>query len=98
MKREIRATFLGLSNVAGIYGMGSFFRNESSFSDVDVLVVVKSAEAAVQNPSLWERARSLEAVLGIRVDLTVLTLTEFASRPLRDMDSLVDLAAPDEHA
>ena len=34
---------------------------------------------------------TLGGTLGIDFDLTVLTLDEFAERPLRDMDSLVEI-------
>lgn len=80
--REIRALF----------GMGSYFRGRR-FQDVDLVAVVDCSEDELVTSA--ERIRSdfrdLSVDLGCIIDLMIFTSTEFASGPLRDMATLVEL-------
>ena len=78
-----------------LYGIGSFFdASSSTFSDVDlVLVINDGTDRPAQRARLFrEEARRLGELVGIVFDLTVLTQTEFAEKPLREMGKLVLLA------
>lgn len=93
IKKEIRAIFTGQGDIHSVFGFGSYFRGEP-YEDVDVLFVLKST-----CESLLPVYYSLQAdmlLLGSRwnilIDLTVLTFDEFLARPLRDMDSLINLS------
>jgi len=70
-----------------------YFRGEL-YCDVDILVVFEP-QCDPLLPRYYELRGDLEALgerLGVLFDLTVLTEREFAERPLRDMDSLVEIA------
>ena len=80
------------SNVTAVFGFGSHFRGKS-YNDVDILVVLKPGCASLLPTyySLKEKLELLARRLGVAIDLTVLTWEEFAEKPLRDMDSLVEI-------
>jgi hypothetical protein len=75
-----------------VYGFGSFFRDDV-FNDVDLLFVLTPQTHALL-PAFYRIRNALDGVsseLNIKIDLTVLTSSEFMERPLREMDSLVTL-------
>jgi len=96
IKKEIRCIITaGQRNVLAVFGFGSHFRGES-YRDIDILVVLKP-KCGPLLPTYYSLKRALEELsehLGVAIDLTVLTWEEFADRPLRDMDSLVEIVAP----
>lgn len=90
IKTEIRSTLEGCHRIQSIWGFGSLFRQEK-FDDADVLIVVSGSGQQLLSDSKTIRAhlQTIERRIGIPIDPLVLTATEFESRPLRDMDSLV---------
>lgn len=92
MKREIRSTSLLAGDVIGVFGFGSFFRNEP-FRDVDVLIVVEENISTLANRS--NRIRELfiaaGAELSVIFDVKIFTLIEFVGKPLINMGDLVDI-------
>jgi len=93
MKKAVRTIFTSRHDVHAVFGFGSYFRGEL-YCDVDILVVFEP-QCDPLLPRYYELRGDLEALgerLGVLFDLTVLTEREFAERPLRDMDSLVEIA------
>ena len=76
-----------------IYGIGSFFEGLETFRDVDVVVVTPDSSTPACSTSRFRQAAlQAERELDVKFDITVLTRSEFAGKPLRDMDKLVLLA------
>lgn len=78
--------------VIGIFGFGSFFRNEP-FKDVDILIV---AEKYISNSAVRSnRLRGLFAAkgveLGVVFDVKIFTFIEFMGKPLTNMSDLVEI-------
>lgn len=72
-----------------MYGFGSAFRGEP-FHDIDILAVAKDGPAAALD-TYYALRTALEittGAYGAPIHLTMLTETEFASRPLRYMNAL----------
>lgn len=90
IRTEIRCTLEDCNRIHGIWGFGSFFRQEK-FGDIDVLVVVSSSREQLLSDSKTIRANllAIERRINIPIDPLILTATEFQSRPLRNMDQLV---------
>jgi hypothetical protein len=98
--KAIRQRASALKAIRALYGMGSFFRGDS-FNDLDLVAVVDcSCDELVDHAKQIHSAfRDLGAQLGLLIDLTIFTPTEFSSAPLRDMSTLVKLyhrGAPDK--
>lgn len=75
-----------------MWGFGSHFRS-STFSDIDILVVVDSDRDELLDATRSVRAAMLLAqkALSFPIHVTVLTKREYAERPLREMDILVPI-------
>lgn len=75
-----------------MYGFGSAFRNEP-FRDIDILAVVHDGPTATLNTyyALQTALENATKIYGAPIHLTLLTEVEFASRPLRCMNSLTPL-------
>lgn len=94
MKKEIRSTLLTIYDVRSAWGFGSFFRGSTSARDADILVVIDQPDLPLEIiKSIRDDFQDISRKLSIAVDLTILTQTEFAERPLLEMDSLVPLFA-----
>jgi predicted nucleotidyltransferase len=93
IRTEIRSTLSCHDSIQSIWGFGSFFRQEK-FDDIDILVVVTGSGEQLLSDSKAIRADLLavENRIGTPIDPLILTLNEFKSRPLRDMDELVRLS------
>ena len=78
--------------VAGLYGIGSFFRKEP-YHDIDFVLVLSCDLSAFPNLAKEIRAKlcAIGDSIGERFDITVFTASEFAAQPLRDMHTLVPL-------
>jgi hypothetical protein len=90
--KEIREQASKLEFVLALYGMGSFFHG-TIYKDLDLVAVIECSQNELPNRAaqVHREFRELSVKLGISVDLTVLTPSEFASAPLRDMATLVKL-------
>lgn len=75
------------------FGMGSFFRGEDRYDDIDLVLVLRSASTDYSRlvQTLNECFRVIGGAVGDRFDLTILTTSEFALNPLRDMSTLVPI-------
>jgi predicted nucleotidyltransferase len=90
MRTEILREAEGLEGIAALYGMGSYFRGEASYRDIDLVIVVDCARADLlaKGHEIRRSFVNLGERLGVAFDLTILTPREFAEKPLRDMDAL----------
>ncbi|WP_431523442.1 nucleotidyltransferase domain-containing protein [Mesorhizobium captivum] len=90
IRTEIRSILEGCSSFQSAWGFGSYFRGEA-FKDVDILVVVdcERDKLLFLTRQLKAEVLNLERELGMIFDLLILTVREFAQRPLRDMDQMV---------
>lgn len=88
----IRQKASTLTAVKSVYGIGSFF-HKRSFNDLDLVAVVdcRNDELVQHGAQIRGAFRDLSTTLGISVDLTIFTLSEFARGPLRHMSSLVPI-------
>jgi predicted nucleotidyltransferase len=70
--------------------MGSYFRGDEYYQDIDLVIVVDCARADLLATGREIRTSfvRLGNKLGITFDLTILTPREFAEKPLRDMGAL----------
>jgi hypothetical protein len=77
-----------------MFGMGSFFRGDAEYEDVDLVLVIdfQSSDYVRVVRELHTKFEAIGGQIGERFDLTFLTPAEFALRPLRDMDTLVRVA------
>src|SRR5947209_3707136 len=89
----IRMAILSITSVdtelEAVYGFGSSFRGEL-FNDIDLLAVAapSNTETLVTYYKVAEALQGVAAEFGCPCHLTMLTLAEYASRPLRNMDEL----------
>lgn len=92
MTKEIRSILSIINNVVSAWGFGSFFRGSPTANDADIVIVVDSGDLQLQLIS-WVRHRldRVQMSHGLAVHATILTIGEFAERPLLEMDSLVPL-------
>jgi hypothetical protein len=72
--------------------MGSYFRGQPH-RDIDLVLVLSCPDGAIVSEARHFRTSlsELGEAMGEQFDLTVFTEGEFATRPLRDMASLVQL-------
>ena len=92
IKTEIHSRLQDRHELYGVFGFGSFFRSKN-FNDVDILVVVKdSCEFPLKE--FYEVKKVLNEIgtnFDIPIDITYLSFTEYARKPLRESDSLVPI-------
>jgi hypothetical protein len=93
--KAIREKASTLKEICVLYGMGSFFRS-NSFNDLDLVAVVDCGRGELADTAkrIHSAFRELGARLGVPIDLTIFTPTEFSRAPLRDMSTLVKLYDP----
>lgn len=76
-----------------LYGIGSFFDGRKIYRDVDLVVVVSDSLTPARSTKDFRHAAVIAAQeLGVQLDVTVFTKSEFVANPLRDMSNLVLLA------
>ena len=70
--------------------MGSYFHGPT-FADLDLVVVVAPAATplAVLGSAVRAKLAPLSEIVGVPLDISIFTETEFAGRPLREMHTLV---------
>jgi predicted nucleotidyltransferase len=81
-----------VSDIAGIYGFGSFFRSHD-YNDVDLLVIAtRDCENSLATYyRLQDSLAILGAKFGVHFDMTFLTSREYHEAPLREKHRLVPL-------
>lgn len=86
----IQRMLSALPDECDVYGIGSFFKGVERFRDVDLVVVTSDISTPATSTKQF-RHSALQAgrEIGIKFDITVLTRSEFAGRPLRDMEELI---------
>jgi hypothetical protein len=86
----LRQVVAARDTVVGLYGMGSFFRGRP-YNDIDFVVVLSCRidKFLGEAKSIRTELRAIGDSLGERFDVTISTVSEFASAPLRDMGTLV---------
>ena len=92
MTKEIRHIHLDRPELVKIFGFGSFFRTDKP-SDCDLLLVVKNEcyDLGMLHAELSMDFVKLGQKLSIDFDLTILTETEHARKPLIEHDELIRL-------
>jgi len=90
-KKEIVSIIIK-ANVQAVYGFGSFFR-DSSFSDVDIIIVSKESENNLVNlhRQLCGLLGEISSSIQLRIDFTLLTEDEFSSVQLRERNRLIKM-------
>ena len=84
----IRQIAQRLEAVCAVFGMGSYFRGEP-FNDLDLVVVVAPTETITEvGRTIRTALAPIAEMVGVPIDVTILTQAEFAERPLRDMHTL----------
>lgn len=90
MTREILGTLSTIDDVVSVWGFGSFFRGDERAKDIDLLAVVKRGNLNLEAiRKIRKQFNKVGHKFGLNVDLTILTCSEFAEKPLREMDELV---------
>jgi predicted nucleotidyltransferase len=92
MKTEILGILSTIDDVVSVWGFGSFFRGDQQAQDIDLVAVVSQSDLELD--LIWlirSRFDEIAAKFHLEVDLTILTSSEFAERPLQEMESLVPL-------
>lgn len=92
IETEIRSRLQDRSNLFGVFGFGSFFRSKN-FNDVDLLVVVHDiCESPLKEfYDVKEILDEIGSKLGLQIDITYLSYTEYARKPLRESNYLVPI-------
>lgn len=92
IEAQLRDLMRGLKNVDALYGFGSFFW-ASEYNDIDLVVVISCCRH--EQLRIYEEIKKacgpLSKRIGLRFDITPLTPSEFAERPLREMKILVPI-------
>ncbi len=90
---EIQQIIPVLPDNCEVYGIGSFFEGQHIFRDIDFVVVTSDSITPAYSTNEFRKA-ALKAgqELDVKFDITVFTRSEFAQRPLLNMDKLVLLA------
>src|ERR1700733_4603842 len=91
IKKEIVSIIIK-ANVQAVYGFGSFFR-DSSFTDVDIIIVTKESENNLVNlhRQLCGLLGEISSSIQLRIDFTLLTEDEFSSVQLRERNRLIKM-------
>jgi predicted nucleotidyltransferase len=77
-------------NIYGVYGFGSFFRDDQ-YNDVDILIV--ASPECRDTLSLFYSVREQLQIVdeNLNIDLTLLTYSEFLTKPLLESNSLTEI-------
>lgn len=96
MRKEIRTTLLGQSNLCCVHGFGSFFRG-TAYDDIDILLVSKASSLSPLDDYYAAKSvlESLSEKICIEIDITFLTYSEFLDKPLLEMDRLTTIIEND---
>lgn len=92
MMKEIRLSLGDRPNLFGVFGFGSFFRS-NKFNDIDVLVVVKDSCGQPLDEFYGVKflLDKISKQFEISIDITFLSYTEYARKPLKESDTLVPI-------
>ena len=92
IKTEIQSIAPEISEIAAVYGFGSFFRS-SRYHDIDILVVASPSckDCLATYYKFRHGIPTLITRLGVEFDITFLTSREYQERPLLEMDDLICL-------
>lgn len=96
MRREIQTTLSGQSNLCRVYGFGSFFRG-TAYNDIDILLVSKASSLSPLSDYYMAKStlELLSTKIGVKIDITFLTYSEFLDNPLLEMDRLTTIIEND---
>jgi predicted nucleotidyltransferase len=90
MKTEIQSITAELHDIYGVYGFGSFFRG-NQYSDIDILIVASPICGDTLSLFYLVKERLQKIDQSINIDITLLTYSEFLTRPLFEIDSLTEI-------
>ena len=90
IESEVLRAVAGESQIEAVFGFGSFFRGEA-FTDVDLAIIFTEdcSDTLAVYEQLIPNLKLAQDSLGVRFDITPLTVSEFRQRPLRDQNRLV---------
>jgi predicted nucleotidyltransferase len=87
---EIQSITAKLHNIYGVYGFGSFFRGDQ-YNDIDVLIVATPACGDTLSLFYLVKERLQKIDQSLDIDITLLTYSEFLTKPLFEIDSLTEI-------
>ena len=92
IKTEIQSIFIKQPDIFGVYGFGSFFRSQE-YKDIDLLLVSKNNSLSPLNTYYCAKPKldELSKKIGVEIDITFLTYSEYLGKPLLEMDNLVTI-------
>jgi predicted nucleotidyltransferase len=90
IKKEIQSITAELHDIYGVYGFGSFFRSDR-YNDIDILIVASPVCEDTLSLFYLAKERLQEIDQSIDIDITLLTYSEFLTKPLLEMDSLTEI-------
>jgi predicted nucleotidyltransferase len=79
-----------MKGLRSVHGFGSFFRNEPH-QDVDILAIIDDEESNSLKIYYDLRETLSSTIEGRALDLLMLTLTEFKTKPLKSMNELTPI-------
>ena len=94
MKKEIQS-ILTAPEIYGVWGFGSFFREEP-YRDIDILVVMNPwvKNALDEYYRSKQKLERLSNAIKVPIDMTFLTYSEYGERPLLEMNNLTSIIEP----
>lgn len=97
MMKERLLELSRIESLHSLYGMGSFFKNEATHRDVDLVAILdcETSHLLAVSDIVRNVCSRLDWGSVQPVEVTIFTLSEFASGPLRDMETLVPLYTRD---
>jgi predicted nucleotidyltransferase len=87
---EIQFITATLRDIYGVYGFGSFFRGDQ-YNDIDILIVASPVCEDTLSLFYLAKERLQEIDQSVDIDITLLTYSEFLTKPLLEMDSLTEI-------
>lgn len=92
MKREIRFIHLTTHRLISVWGFGSYFSGQVGARDIDLIAVIETNELDVEE-TLFIRSQfsKIEGLVGLPIDLTLLSSSEFIEAKLWIRDKLLPL-------
>jgi predicted nucleotidyltransferase len=96
MKMEIQSVTTELHDIYGVYGFGSFFRGDL-YNDIDILIVASPSCEDTLSLFYLIKNKLQKVVPSLYIDITLLTYSEFLTKPLLEMDTLAEIYTNSEN-
>ena len=87
---ELQSITIELHDIYGAYGFGSFFRGEQ-YNDIDILIVASPECRDSLSLFYLVKDQLQKTDKNLDIDLTLLTYSEFLTKPLFECNSLTEI-------